>query len=56
MGDVNIDLLNADTHGPTNDFINDMYAKSMFPLINKPTRITKYSAILIDNIYTNSIT
>ncbi len=56
MGDFNINLLNADTHGPTNDFINNMYAKSMFPLINKPTRITKYSATLIDNIYTNNIT
>ncbi len=56
MGNFNINLLNADTHGPTNDFINDMYVKSMFPLINKPTRITNYSATLIDNIYTNNIT
>ncbi len=56
MGDCKINLLNADTHGPTNDFINDMYAKSMFPLIYKPTRITKYSATLIDDIYTNNIT
>ncbi len=55
MGDFNINLPNADTHGPTNDFINDMYAKCMFPLINKPTRITRYSATLIDNIYTNNI-
>ncbi len=49
IGDFNI-------NGPTSDFINDMYAKSMFPLINKPTRITNYSATLIDNIYTNNIT
>ena len=56
MGDYNINLLNSETHGPTSDFINDMYSKSMFPLINKPTRITKYSATLIDNIYTNNMT
>ncbi len=47
MGDFNINLLNADIHGPTNYFINDMYDKSMFSLIN---------ATLIDNIYTNNIT
>ena len=26
----------------------------MFPLINKPTRITNHSATLIDNIFTNA--
>ena len=55
MGDYNINLLNSDSHKDTGDFINSMYSLSMFPLINKPTRITKYSATLIDNIFTNHL-
>ena len=55
MGDMNINLLNASSHLPTNDFINTMYANYLFPLISKPTRITEHSATLIDNIYTNNI-
>ncbi len=32
-----------------------MYASYHIPFINKLTRITEYSATLIDNIYTNNI-
>ncbi len=55
MGDFNINLLNTATHGPTQEFINNMYSHSIYPTINKPTRITKYSATLIDNIFTNNV-
>ncbi len=55
MGDMNINLLNSDTNIPTQNFINNMYARYHIPLINKPTRIPEYSATLIDNIYTNNI-
>ena len=52
-GDYNIDLLNHDTHGPTSDFLDILYANSLVPLINRPTRITSTAATLIDNIFTN---
>ena len=32
-----------------------MYSYSYLPLINKPTRITKKTATLIDNIFTNDL-
>ena len=32
-----------------------MFSMSLFPLINKPTRITNQCHSIIDNIYTNSI-
>ena len=54
-GDFNINLLNADSHQPTSDFLDVMYSASFFPLINRPTRVTSQSATLIDNIFTNDI-
>ena len=54
MGDFNIDLLKFQTHGKTNDFIESMISKGYLPLITKPTRITTYSATLIDHIYSNA--
>ena len=32
-----------------------MLTMGIYPLITKPTRITKYSATLIDNIFNNNI-
>ena len=54
MGDFNINLLKFQTHGKTNDFIESMISKGYLPLITKPTRVTTYSATLIDHIYTNA--
>lgn len=39
----------------TTDFINNMYSIGLFPRITKPSRITRSSATLIDNIYSNII-
>jgi hypothetical protein len=55
MGDFNINLLNADSHLHTSHFIDTMYSKSLFPLVNKPTRMHNSTATLIDNIFTNNI-
>jgi hypothetical protein len=41
-------------HQPTADHLNSLFAHSFLPLINRPTRITDYSATLIDNIFTNA--
>ena len=52
-GDYNIDLLKVKKHKLTAEFIDTMFSMNMYPLITKPTRITAYSATLIDNIFTN---
>ena len=55
LGDFNINLINASSHTPTSSFLDIMYANFLFPVINRPTRITTESATLIDNIFTNDI-
>ena len=55
FGDFNINVLNADSHLPTNDFIDLKYCNGFYPLISKPTRITSHSATLIDNIFSNDL-
>ena len=55
LGDYNINLLKIDQHGPTQEFVDTMYSQSLFPAIIKPTRITKYTGTLIDNIFCNDV-
>ena len=55
MGDFNIDLLNYESHHLTEEYINTMNSLSFQPMITKPTRITDYSATLIDHIFFNSL-
>ena len=53
-GDLNIDFLKSDAHKQTSDFIELIYSFGVFPLICKPTRVTKDTATLIDHILTNN--
>ena len=55
FGDFNIDLLNPST--PSKHLLETLYSYSFCPLISKPTRdrITKQSATLLDNIFTNCL-
>ena len=46
-----MDLLNIESHKHTVELLNNMFASSLIPTINKPTRITHSTATLIDNIY-----
>ena len=55
LGDFNLDLFKCETQARTSDFLNILFSCSFYPLINKPTRVTKSSATLIDNIFTNSV-
>ena len=48
--DHNLDLLKHHIHSYTNDFLQLNLDKELIPCINIPTRITKSSATLIDNI------
>ena len=51
IGDLNIDILDENSNS---DFINAMYSKHFFPLINIPTRVTENSATCLDHIWYNS--
>ena len=48
--DHNYDLLKSHTHRATQDLIDLLLNSDLWPVITKPTRITKNSATLIDNI------
>ena len=54
-GDFNIDLLKIGAHSSTNAFYNIMTSYQLIPTILRPTRITPFSASLIDNIFVNFI-
>ena len=51
--DHKLDFLKRDFHEPTRKFIEQNFEKEMYPIITNPTRITKSSATLIDNIIVN---
>ena len=48
--DHNMDFLKSHVHVPTNDFIEEILTTGLLPTISRPTRITKSTATLIDNI------
>ena len=54
MGDYKLDLLKHEIYHPTENFLDIMYANYFIPLINRPTRITRESSTLIDNIFSNN--
>ena len=54
LGDYNVNILSAETHTLTGEFLELMFSNMFVPVINKPTRIGKTSATIIDNIFTNS--
>ena len=54
MGDYNINLLNYGKHSETNEFVDILHAGSFISLTNRPTRVQKDSATLIDDIISNN--
>ena len=57
-GDFNVDLLQYDKRVETNDFIDQLYSYATYglqPLITRPTRITRDTKTLIDNIFTTDL-
>ena len=48
--DHNLDLMKHESHKPTKEFIDLNLDLNLIPTITKPTRITKTSATLLDNI------
>ena len=54
MGDFNIDLLDVKNEN-TETYVESMSDYNFYPLVNKPTRITKDRCSCIDHILTNMI-
>jgi len=51
--DFNVNLLDKESHPTTNDFLSGLLAHGLYPLVNKPTRISSNTETLIDNIFSN---
>ena len=54
-GDFNINSLNYSWNTIVHDFLNLAFHNSIFPVINRPTRVTKTCATIIEHILANSI-
>ena len=48
--DHNMDFLKSEQHKTTQEFIEHIFGNGLIPTITRPTRVTKSSATLIDNI------
>ena len=55
LTDSNIDLLRINSYNYAHDFLLSLQSCSMLPTIDKPTRIYRDSAILIDNIFVHNL-
>ena len=49
--DYNMDFLKSNAHQLTQDFIEMNIDSGLIPVISRPTRITRSSTMLIDNIF-----
>ena len=54
VGDLNLDLLEHNKNKEVRTFFNIMFQNRFIPTINKPTRISKNTATLIDHIIINN--
>ena len=53
IGNFNVNLLNYNEHNQTNEFLDSLASNSFIPFILQPTRISSYSNIFIDNIFSS---
>ena len=53
--DFRINLLDFENNKKVQSFVNLTFHCGMVPAINKPTRVTRYTAAAIDHVFTNSI-
>ena len=53
-GDFNLNLLDYKTNAKVKSYLNMVFSHSFIPLINKPTRISKNNATIIDHLLTNT--
>ena len=53
MGDLNVNLINCNDDKNISNFLETMRSHSFLPFITNPTRITRNTKTLIDNIFYN---
>ena len=53
VGDFNLNLLKYETNQSVQRFVHQMYTYAMCPVIRRPTRVSNFSATLLDQIWTN---
>ena len=54
VGDFNINSLDYETNNEVKNFFDLLFRNGFAPIINKPTRVTKHTATVIDHIITNN--
>ena len=55
MSDTNLNLLHFNSCYYVQDFLFNLQSLNLTPTIDKPTRVHRNSATLIDNIFTNKV-
>ena len=55
VGDLNINFSDYSRYIHVRNFFNFVFQNGIFPVINRPTRMTKSSVMVIDNILTNTL-
>ena len=53
--DHNMDLIKSSEHKPTQEFLDDLLNKDIFPTITRPTRVTHAMVTLIGNIFVSKV-
>ena len=53
-GDLNINVLGYESNKKIQHFLSSIFQYNMIPTINKPTRVARNTAIVIDHIITNT--
>ena len=54
VGDLNLNLRDHSTSSKVKDYLNIVLQNLLIPMINKPTRASKFNATIINHIWTNS--
>ena len=53
VGDTNLNLIDYETNIKAKNYLNLLFQKDFIPVINKPTRVSRNNATIIDHINTN---
>ena len=53
VGDINLTLTDYETNVKVKNYLNLLFQKNFIPVKNKPTRVSRNNATIIDHINTN---
>ena len=51
---MTLNLLDRSTNSKAKDYLNTVFQNLLIPIINKPTRVSKSNATIIDHIFNDS--